>query len=178
MQPVFFADPQDVNLRGEDRAFLLGPNLLVVPRWVNDARLPKGIWRDVSLVDEKREQDGYQATVKIRGGAIVPLGKVIQNTGEESLDPLTLLVCLDAHDRASGDLYEDASDGFDYTRGEYALTHYVAVQKGDSVVVRIRNRNGKLKVPDRKIQVCVITADGAMTGGGQESAGVIVSMGK
>jgi alpha-glucosidase len=116
MQPVFFADPKDPDLRAEDRAFLFGPDLLVIPRWADHPRLPKGIWRDVSLFDEKRESDGYQPVVKIRGGAIVPLGKVIQNTSEESLDPLTLLVCLDGSGQASGELYEDAGDGFGYQK--------------------------------------------------------------
>ena len=104
--------------------------MLVVPKWAEDAKLPKGIWRQVALIDEKQEDDGYQATVKIRGGAIVPLGKIIQNTSEKSLDPLTLLVCLDDSGKASGDLYEDAGEGFGYQKGEYALTHFVASREG------------------------------------------------
>ena len=70
MQPVFFADPKDADLRSESGAFLLGPDLLVVPHWVESPKLPKGIWRDVSLGDPARENDGYQARVMIRGGGI------------------------------------------------------------------------------------------------------------
>ncbi len=40
--------------------------------------------------------------MKIRGGAIIPTGKIIQNTTENSLDPLTLLVCLDEQGKAAG----------------------------------------------------------------------------
>ena len=104
MQPVFFADPKDPDLRGEDQAFLFGPDLLVVPRWAESPKLPKGIWRDVSLLDGTSEQDGYQPALKIRGGAILPLGKVVQNTSENSFDPLTLLVCLDEKGQARGSL--------------------------------------------------------------------------
>ncbi len=136
MQPVFFADPKDPDLRTEDVAFLFGPDLLVVPRWAESPKLPKGVWRDVSLLDGKVEQDGYQPALKIRGGAIVPLGKVVQSTAEESLDPLTLLVCLDDKGQAQGNLYEDEGDGFGYQQGRSTLTHFTASREGDAVVVR------------------------------------------
>lgn len=87
MQPAFFADPRDTRLRGEEQAFLLGGDLLVVPAWAKQPALPGGIWREVSLIDDDR-QDAYQVGLKLRGGAIIPLGKVVQNTTEESLDPL------------------------------------------------------------------------------------------
>ena len=40
MKPVFFADPKDLSLRSEEQAFLLGENLLVVPRWASNVDLP------------------------------------------------------------------------------------------------------------------------------------------
>ena len=176
MQPAFFADPKDPALRGEDRAFLFGADLLVVPRWADAPRLPQGIWREVALLDGNGEQDGYQPAVKIRGGAIVPLGRVVQNTGEPSLDPLTLLVCLDADGRAAGELYEDAGDGFGYQQGEYALTRYEAAREGGATVVKISRRTGGLRVADREIQVRVITEDGVLVGGGNEAKGVQIEM--
>ena len=71
-----------------------GADILVIPAFAEKPNLPGGIWREISLVDGD-QQDKYQATLKIRGGAIVPTGKIIQNTTEESLAPLTLLVSLD-----------------------------------------------------------------------------------
>jgi alpha-glucosidase len=174
MRPVFFADPKDVALRDEQQAFLFGGDLLVVPKWAEDPKLPKGIWRQVSLIDEKQEDDGYQATVKIRGGAIVPLGKIIQNTSEKSLDPLTLLVCLDDSGKASGTLYEDAGEGFGYQKGDYAVTHYVATREGNEIKLRIATRDGKLAVPDRKVQVSVITDSGVLKGSEMESKGIVI----
>lgn len=178
MQPVFFADPKDPALRAEDQAFLFGSDLLVVPPWADDPDLPKGIWREVSIIDEKREHDGYQPTLKMRGGAIIPLGKVVQNTAENSFDPLTLLVCLDGDGHAQGDLYEDAGDGFANQKGGYALTHYQASREKGSVVVRIKDRQGNMKVPERMIQVRVITDDGVLEGSGDEAKGITVAAGK
>ena len=175
MQPVFFADPTDASLRAEDQAFLFGPDLLVVPRWAERPALPKGIWHEVSLVDPKREQDGYQPTLKIRGGAIIPLGRVVQNTAENSLDPLTLLVCLDAHGHAQGDLYEDAGDGYADRKGAYTLTRYEANRENGAVVVRIKDRQGDTKISDRTIQVRIVGEDGVWEGKGDEAKGVLLS---
>jgi alpha-glucosidase len=192
---VFFADPKDPDLRSEDSAFLFGPDLLVVPTWAensqsgppvgwtrpaasSDPSLPKGIWRDLLLLNDNREKDGYQPALKIRSGSIIPLGRVMQNTNEISLDPLTLIVSLNENGTAQGKLYEDAGDGFEYTAGDYALTQYRAVRQGDSVLVGVETRQGKRKIPDRPIQVRIETDDGIREGGGMESKGVVVSLEK
>jgi alpha-glucosidase len=175
MQPVFFADPKDSQLRAEESAFLFGPDLLVIPPWASDPKLPKGIWRDVSLLDGNREKDGYQPEVKIHGGAIVPLGRVVQDTNEASLSPLTLLVCLDQGGQARGNLYEDAGDGFDYTRGDFALTTYRARREGESVVVGVENRQGRMRIPDRPVEVRLITENGVLKGRGTEAKGIVVA---
>jgi alpha-glucosidase len=172
MRPVFFADPHDLRLRGEQQAFLLGADLLVVPAWAKDAALPKGTWRDVSLVDGDRG-DPHQATLKLRGGAIVPLGRIVQNTGEESLDPLTLLVNLDEKGEARGTLYEDAGEGYGYRKGDYRLTTYVAKRHGSKVRVRIASTDGQRTHPSRNIVVQVVNDDGLFTGSGAEDSVVV-----
>ena len=51
-----------------------------------------------------------------RAGSIVPLGPDVQYTGEKPWDELTIKVFPGAD--GSFTLYEDAGDGFGYTRGE------------------------------------------------------------
>ena len=125
MRPLFMSDPKDPDLRAEQQAFTVGPDLLVIPRWAETPHLPKGNWRIVDLIDQKSESDPYQPVLKIRPGAIIPLGKIIENTNEPSLDPLTLLVSLDEHSRAEGTFYDDAGDGFAYKTGDHSLVRYV-----------------------------------------------------
>ena len=55
MRPVFMSDPADTALRGEDQAFTLGRDLLVIPRWAVTPKLPKGDWRAIDIVDPKAE---------------------------------------------------------------------------------------------------------------------------
>ncbi|MBN2163165.1 MAG: DUF5110 domain-containing protein [Pontiellaceae bacterium] len=172
MRPVFFSDPADADLRTEEEAFLLGDDLLVIPSWASNPSLPKGLWRNLSLVNG---DDGkYQAQLKIRGGSIIPAGKIIQNTNEESLDPLTLLVCLDENGEAAGDLYWDSGDGFEYQSGDYGRWQFRAKQVGDKVMVKVAKSTGRQRLPVRAT-VEVITSDGVLRGSGSLTAGISVA---
>lgn len=125
MAPVFFADLKDQALRAEEQAFMLGTDILVVPAFAKNPSLPKGIWEELSLI--KGDTKGkYQSTLKMRGGAIIPVGKVIQNVNENSFDPLTLIVCLDNEGKAEGTLYWDKGEGWEFQKGDYKLFSFEA----------------------------------------------------
>lgn len=159
MRPVFFADPKDTLLRAEEQAFLIGENLLVVPEWAQNPALPKGIWRNLSLIlgDDK---DSYQAKLKIRGGAIIPTGKIIQNTNEKSLDPLTLLVCLDEKGEAHGTLYWDEGDNWSFKDGNYSFQHFTAIRTADNKVqVKITQKKGKYITENNDMAIVKIITD-------------------
>jgi alpha-glucosidase len=141
MRPVFLADPKDTALRSEQQVFLLGGDLLVEPRWARNARLPKGDWPEVSLIPGDLE-DPNQARLRIRPGSIIPLGRVVQNTTEQSLDPLTLLVCPDADGNAEGTLYEDAGEGLGYQNGDFRRTTFRASTENGKVAVRVASSEG------------------------------------
>ena len=130
--PVFFADPADGRLRGEDRAFLLGEDVLAVcdvdppdraaHRPGSPHALPRGDWRPFEL----GEPDASLPALHIRGGAALPTGPVAQHTGQLGPDaPLTIIAAPDEHRRAVGWLYEDDGDGDGYTRGGYRLSRII-----------------------------------------------------
>jgi alpha-glucosidase len=180
MRPVFFADTADPALREEDIAFLLGADILVVPNVSENPgsaptpALPSGIWRTISLVGENSTSDVNQPDVRVRGGAIVPLGPVMEHTGELPLDPLTLVVCLDASRSAEGWLYEDDGEGFDYLAGDYRLARYTATQAGNDVTIAVAEVNGSKPTPARQVVIEIVTANGVVTGAGVDtSAGTI-----
>ena len=176
MRPAFFADPKDLSLRAEEQYFLVGDNLMVVPAFVEKANYPKGIWRELSLVDGDKT-DKYQANLKIRGGAIIPTGKVIQNTTEESLDPLTLIVCLDENGKAHGELYWDAGDGWDFQKKQYCMQKYVAEKQGNSVVVKIAGQDGLMSLKSGNMAIVkVITDNGVRQASGNLTDGIEVKL--
>jgi len=155
MRPVFFADPSDATLRKEDQAFLIGNDLLIIPTWAENPSLPKGIWRKFVFSDENLS-DKFQANLKIKGGAIIPVGKIIQNTTEYNTDSLTLFVSLDKKGTARGTLYEDAGDGFGYQKGEYLITEFIAKQINKKVVVKVIPKEGRLKELKRHFRIVVL----------------------
>lgn len=160
MRPVFFADPTDLSLRMEDQAFLLGPDVMIVPRWADNPKQPSGIWRTVSILDEKSEDDPYQCDIKLRGGAIVPLGPVVQTTQQiGTVQQLTLLIVLDEQGRARGIVYEDAGEGYAYKQGQYGLSTFTAEQSGNRVTVKCADLQGDLRMESRMVNIMVVAAD-------------------
>ena len=119
MRPVFMADAKDLTLRHEQQAYMLGGDLLVVPRWAENPALPKGNWASVPFEDK---DDGYQADLRLRPGAALPLAEVFENTEDYNLERLTLIINPDDDGHATGVLYEDAGDGFEYRHGDWRET--------------------------------------------------------
>lgn len=134
MRPVFFDDPKDERLRAEEQVFLLGKSLLVIPSFAKNPALPSGNWEPISLVDGD-QADPSQAKLLIKGGSIIPVGKIVQNTNENALDSLTLFVCLDKNGNAEGELYWDTGNGWSFKKGNYTQLKFHA--SGKNSVVRI-----------------------------------------
>ena len=168
IRPVFFADTKDTNLRDEYKSFLLGENLLIIPDFVtgkpantehiSSPTVPKGTWHAISLV-EGDTKDVNQPVVKLKAGSILPVGKIIQSTVENSFDPLTLYVCPDENGNAYGELYLDKDDGYGYKEGEYALIKLRAEKKNSEYVVFVDSKEGKMDIPNYNVEVKIVTGD-------------------
>lgn len=159
MRPVFFADTKDLSLRKEEQAFLLGNDLLIVPKWADSPKLPKGNWQTVSIVGEDSKLDKYQPDLKIRPGAIVPLGDIIQNTTQYSLNNITLLVSLDEKGKAFGKLYCDSGEGIDYQKGQYSIIEFTAKRVENKVVLE-STTDGNYSLNNKLLKVQLITNRG------------------
>jgi alpha-glucosidase len=160
-RPVFFADPADPKLRNEDHAFFLGSDVLVQPQLdpdaLHDFARPTGRWRSFTVAGEDPSTTPAHPVLRIRDGAIVPLGPGGQTTDEASDGPLTLVVSLDANGSAEGGLYEDAGEGFGYRGGDYLKTTYRAVLRDGAVHLEVAKQEGKRPRPRRALQVRLLT---------------------
>ena len=85
MRPLFFHDSKAHYLRTEQENFLLGGDLLIIPKWSENGAIPEGNWRDVSIIGENSKTHKYHPDIKIRPGSIVPLCNNIQSTTSFSL---------------------------------------------------------------------------------------------
>lgn len=159
-RPLFFADPADPSLRAEDHAFLLGHDLMVQPLLDEEGRrrfpMPAGNWRSFTLAGEDPDREPAHPVLRLRPGAILPVGPGGQTTVEASDGPLTLLVSLSHDGKAEGRVYEDDGDGFGYAAGDYLLTTYEAVVRDGEVEVRVARREGSRAPSPREIRVHVL----------------------
>ncbi len=177
MRPVFFADLTDKSLRSEEEAFMWGDDLLIIPGWSEDPRLPGGIWRSVSLRGDA-ENDGFQPELKQRGGSVIPVGPVIQSTEEFRTDSLTLLVCLNKENKATGTLYVDKGEGFGYRNGDFEEDIFKATKAGKMVLVTCELKGRRQTKEQRYYQVGLVTNSGIIYSKWQNSDTIRVKIKK
>ena len=151
MRPLFMADAKDLTLRAEDRAFLLGGDLMVTPCWAGAIATPaQNSWQKFTL---EAAPDRYQATLHQRPGSIIPMANLAQSTSQMRTDSLTLLVCLDEKGYAVGQLYEDEGDGFSYRTGNYRLLEFEANLLKRNLTVTLRQREGDMVDMPRTLRI-------------------------
>ncbi len=177
VRPLFFADTTDARLRGEDRAFLLGADVLVEPVWEDGvaAALPRGVWREFDPLlraGSVGTWDPLLPRLRVRGGAIVPLGPVTQHAITGPFERLTLVVSPDDAGNAEGILYEDEGEGYGYRDGAYLLTRYRATRSERGWTIEVASSEGAWERPRRRVEVVVLPGEGPRSGTG-EDGGVI-----
>ena len=150
MRPLFMADPTDLSLRSEDRAFLLGGDLLVRPQWADRTAMPKTAWQPLTL---EAATDSFQCELRQRPGSVIPLANLAQSTTDLRTDSLTLLVCIDGEGKAVGQLYEDEGDGFSYREGCYRQTSIEATLRKKQLTVQMRQVDGKMPAISRTVRI-------------------------
>lgn len=172
IRPLFFADPADPALRSSLDGFLLGDNLLVVPRFNDGAPPPvplKGNWRKLDFGDSDNPElpDLY-----LREGAVLPLGTLLQYPDEKPLDPLTIVANPGPGGLAEGYIYEDRGEGYEFYRNQARRVGYRVTKEGDAYMVRLSRLDFGLPLPDRKLEIRVLTDKGELRGVGTEKGTV------
>lgn len=156
MRPLFWTDLKDMSLRREDQAYMIGRDLLVIPRWCENPALPKGDWACFTL---EEGDDGYQAYLALRPGGMIPIAPLFQNTEEYDTSTITFLVNLDDSGRADGRLYVDYGDGFEYRDGMFAsYAAEVTTCEGVATLV-LRRTAGKLGNRVSKLRMGILSGD-------------------
>ena len=173
MAPTFFADIKDKALRAEYQTFLIGDNLLVVPSIAENPNLPKGIWEPLSLV--KGDTKGkFQAKLLVKGGSVIPVGKLVQNLSENPLEELTLVVVLDEKGCAAGELYWDAGDGWEFRNGDYSKVNFKATTENGVVKVALASKEGNRAIDLSKVKVELLAKGKVRRASGDLTKGITV----
>jgi hypothetical protein len=80
----------------------------------------------------------------VRAGAIIPMGPIVQHTGERPLDEITLLIYPGGLSRF--EMYEDDGRSNAYRQGRHAVTAIECAAEPGRVVVRIGAPSGDRSV--------------------------------
>ena len=174
MRPLWWSYPDDPRVQQIQDQFLVGDSLMVAPvltRGTNQRSVyfPEGTWM---AVDDSTVVSGpitrsvkapmARLPVFVRGGRIVPAREPEPCCESGPLDPLELLVFLDADGAARGTLYEDAGDGFDYQRGQVLRTRYTARRQQGRVTVTAMCEGDFPGVP-RAVRIRLVGMEDAKT---------------
>jgi alpha-D-xyloside xylohydrolase len=152
MRPMVMDFNGDATAVNREYQYMFGKALLVAPitepgisEW--NVYLPKSVsWYD--FWTGKRFNGGQ--TIKtdaplnkiplfVKAGSIIPIGKLIQYTGEKSADTLEIRVYKGANGKF--ELYEDEGDNYNYEKGKYTIISFKWDEKRQSLT--ISDRQGK-----------------------------------
>jgi alpha-glucosidase len=152
MRALVLNYPDDPRVWQLGHEFLWGDDLLVAPVTREGATawpvyLPRGAWFDFWTGERHQGPAGVmleapldRLPLLVRGGAILPLGPVVQHTGERPLDEVTLVIYPEGASRF--ELYEDDGRSNAYRRGGHALTRFECEADSRRVTVRIGEPTG------------------------------------
>jgi alpha-glucosidase len=152
MRPVFLEYPQATEFYDDNRDFLFGRDLFAAPVVTEmvdaeDISLPPGEWYDFWTGSKHSSKEKIQLHPRldemplyVRGGAILPMQSVVQNTGETPEGPLQLRVY--PGEDCQGSLYQDDGHTFAYQKGEILRVNYsCAVTSGSLTITSTVEKN-------------------------------------
>ena len=188
VRPLFLAFQEDPATHVLDDQFMCGDAFLVAPVIEEGATsrtvyLPAGVWYDF-WADRQFHGPAYievtapleRLPLFVRAGSVVPMGPVMQHTGERVVDELLLHV-YPGQGRSDGAslLYEDDGHTWAFQDGEYRLTRF-ALQSAGLPVSRLEldcQVEGRYESDHRGFEIVVhgvekpphnVTVDGQVPG--------------
>lgn len=153
MRPLLLEYPADPAVQNLSDQFLVGRDLLAAPVYQPGAThrmlyLPAGEWIDFwtgrrlsGPAHIVAEAPLHRMPLYVRAGAIIPMGPVMQHTGEGPARELTLKVY--AGQSGHLDLYEDEGEGY----GPSSLTAIALEDGSDSLTLTVASPTGSYLPP-------------------------------
>ena len=153
LKSLVLFDQEDTQTHYRTDEFICGNQILVCPINEPNAKgrrmyIPRGEWYNYwtnEVVSGGKETwvdaDFDSMPLFIKAGAIIPKYPVQQYVGEKDIEQLTLDVYY-KNGKEDSQLYEDADDGYDYTKGRYSLKKFNLAGTKKKLIIRI-HKTGK-----------------------------------
>lgn len=155
LQSLVLYDQDDVHTHYRTDEFICGDKIFVCPIQEPNAKgrrmyLPRGKWFD--FWSKKQIKGGkevwYDADIDsmpilVKEGAVIPKYPIQQYVDEKFLEEVELDVFFKIG-REDSTLYDDAHDGYDYTKGRYSLRTFKLTGKDNSMTLQ-QHKEGKFE---------------------------------
>lgn len=163
LKPLVYYDQDDAQTHYRTDEFIFGNQILVCPILEPNSvgrrlYLPRGNWYNYwtnELVCGGKEvwvDVAYdQIPVFVKEGAIIPKYPVQQYVGELEFEELTLDVYY-KNGKETSVVYEDAQDGYDYTKGRFSLRTFKMTGKEKELILT-QHKEGKFITPYTKFKI-------------------------
>lgn len=153
LKSLVLFDQDDIHTHYRTDEFIFGDKILVCPILEANSRgrrmfLPKGNWYNHwtnEFVKGGKElwvdADIDSMPIFIKEGAIIPKYPVQQYVGEKTIEQVTLEVYY-KEGKEESLLFDDAHDGYDYTKGRYSLRTFKLNGKSNELIIQ-QHKEGK-----------------------------------
>ncbi|MEY8847766.1 glycoside hydrolase family 31 protein [Psychroserpens sp. XS_ASV72] len=154
LKSLVLYDQEDVQTHYRTDEFVFGDNILVCPILEPNARgrrmyIPRGNWYDYwnkALIKGGKEiwvdADIDSMPIFVEEGAIIPKYPIQQYVDELDIEEVTLDVYY-KDGRKDSTLFDDAEDGYDYTKGRYSLRTFKLRGKENNELIIQQHKEGK-----------------------------------
>jgi len=166
LQSLVIFDQEDTQTHYRTDEFVFGKQILVCPIQEPNAKgrrmyIPRGNWYNLwtnELVEGGKEKwvdaNIDSMPIFVKEGAIIPKYPIQQYVGEKEINELTLDVYYKVG-KEDSELYDDANDGYDYTKGRYSLKKFNLAGNGDKLIIRI-HKTGKFETTYSNFKINLI----------------------
>ncbi|SFZ90221.1 alpha-glucosidase [Flaviramulus basaltis] len=157
LKSLVLFDQADLHTHYRNDEFIFGEKILACPITGPNQKgrrmyFPIGKWYnfwDKTVVEGGQESwvdaDLDSMPIFIKEGAIIPKYPIQQYVGEKEITEVSLDVYY-KNGKEDSELYEDANDGYDYTKGRYSLLKFNLVGSENKLIIRI-HKTGKYITP-------------------------------
>ncbi|MEM5566209.1 glycoside hydrolase family 31 protein [Psychroserpens sp. AS72] len=146
-------DQDDVQTHYRTDEFVFGDHILACPILEQNAKgrrmyFPIGKWYDIwtdQVINGGREMwvdsDLDSMPIFVKEGAIIPKYPIQQYVGEKKIETVVLDVYY-KEGKERSQLFDDAHDGYDYTKGRYSLRTFKLTGKPNELIIQ-QHKEGK-----------------------------------
>ncbi|MFV9551809.1 glycoside hydrolase family 31 protein [Algibacter sp. PT7-4] len=165
LKSLVLYDQHDQQTHYRNDEFIFGEKILACPITGPNQKgrrmyFPKGKWYNFfndEIVEGGTEQwvdaDLDSMPIFVKEGAIIPKYPVQQYVGEKTIDELILDVYY-TEGKETSQVYEDATDGYDYIKGRFSLRDFKLSGKTNELIIQ-QHKSGKFTTTYKTFKLCL-----------------------